>query len=72
MSELLPFRTDETDLHEGIGSFHDIVEIANYDGENIFEGRCTRCGYDRADMRGHTEVEHISLRCRHCGIVLDP
>lgn len=66
-SEILPFKTDETHLHESMGPIHEIVSLA--DNEHT-EGRCPRCGYDRGERSAHTEVEAVTIECGHCEYVL--
>lgn len=62
--DILPFETDETDIHEGIGPIHEIVDLK---GDENTENRCPRCGYDRGERIRHTEVESEAINCRHCG-----
>lgn len=74
--DVLPFETDETDIHEGMGVRVEIVDLNQYKDESLFlsrtrttiteEGQCRACGYDRGVRRSHTEVPGYVIRCREC------
>lgn len=77
-SDVLPFETRETDVHEGIGVRETIVSLADYtDARPLHgqkrvtdDGRCAWCGYDRGRRTVHTEVEGETVECDHCDATL--
>jgi len=67
--DVLPF--DLSDVRGGVGTVERIVDLGNYtEAEEVFQGRCNFCGYDRGTFKSHTDVRASSLTCRQCHAVL--
>lgn len=65
--DILPFRSDETTVREGIGAVHTIISLAASEDTT---DRCRICGYDRGERIHHTEVDGFVIECRQCERVL--